>query len=210
MQASPICGIHTILYTGGNYPWKTLQLVKFTGFILFICFDIVECLFLGDWNVNGIAESFSCRAKAEEGDKNTFVFLAYWAKLNHFIHYSGVITLITILSGASLADSLGHVIAGWMGTKQHLGSWSFLSLAFLIPYSRSIFGELYPKRIAMWELERWVGSSNSSDCHFIRKLSALCLLSFLQHRPTWAASRWSLTMCGWKDDQRWNRVYADQ
>ena len=71
--------------------------------------------------------------KAEEGDKNTFVFLAYWSNRTIFYPlFRWGITLITILSGASLADSLGHVIAGWMGnTKTALATGSFLSLAFL-------------------------------------------------------------------------------
>ena len=89
--------------------------------------------------------------KAEEGEKkNTFVFLAYWS--NQTISYPLFrwgSPLITILSGASLADSLGHVIAGWMGnTKTAHATGSFLSLAFLT-YISIVFGELYPKRIAM-------------------------------------------------------------
>lgn len=66
--------------------------------------------------------------KAEEGRcKNTFVFLAFWNSPTIFIHYSGGITLITILSGASLADSLN--IAGWMGNTRLL-KLEALSLAF--------------------------------------------------------------------------------
>ena len=57
--------------------------------------------------------------------------------------------MITILSGASLADNLGKVIASWMGnTETARAIASFLSLAFLT-YISIVFGELYPKRIAM-------------------------------------------------------------
>ena len=58
------------------------------------------------------------------------------------------ITLITILSGAKLADSLGQLIASWMGNSETAHAIaSFLSLAFLTYFNR--FGELYPKRIAL-------------------------------------------------------------
>ena len=88
--------------------------------------------------------------KAEEGDKKYIRLLRVLEQPNHFLSTIQVgITLITILSGASLADSLGHVIAGWMGnTKTALAAGSFLSLAFLT-YISIVFGELYPKRIAM-------------------------------------------------------------
>ena len=88
--------------------------------------------------------------KAEEGDKKYIRLLRVLEQPNHFLSTIQVgITLITILSGASLADSLGHVIAGWMGnTKTALATGSFLSLAFLT-YISIVFGELYPKRIAM-------------------------------------------------------------
>ena len=88
--------------------------------------------------------------KAAEGDKKYIRLLSVLEQPNHFLSTIQVgITLITILSGASLADSLGHVIAGWMGnTKTALAAGSFLSLAFLT-YISIVFGELYPKRIAM-------------------------------------------------------------
>ena len=88
--------------------------------------------------------------KAEEGDKKYIRLLSVLEQPNHFLSTIQVgITLITILSGASLADSLGHVIASWMGnTKTALATGSFLSLAFLT-YIEIVFGELYPKRIAM-------------------------------------------------------------
>ena len=88
--------------------------------------------------------------KAEEGDKRYIRLLSVLEQPNHFLSTIQVgITLITILSGASLADGLGHVIAGWMGnTKTAQAAGSFLSLAFLT-YISIVFGELYPKRIAM-------------------------------------------------------------
>lgn len=92
--------------------------------------------------------------KAEEGDKKYIRLLKVLENPNHFLSTIQVgITLITILSGASLADDLGKVIASWMGnTETARAIASFLSLAFLT-YISIVFGELYPKRIAI-ESER--------------------------------------------------------
>lgn len=88
--------------------------------------------------------------KAEEGDKRYIRLLKVLEKPNHFLSTIQVgITLITILSGARLADSLGELIASWMGNSETAYAVaSFLSLAFLT-YVSIVFGELYPKRIAL-------------------------------------------------------------
>ena len=88
--------------------------------------------------------------KAEEGDKRYIRLLKVLENPNHFLSTIQVgITLITILSGAKLADSLGELIASWMGNSETAYAVaSFLSLAFLT-YISIVFGELYPKRIAL-------------------------------------------------------------
>ena len=88
--------------------------------------------------------------KAEEGDKRYIRLLKVLENPNHFLSTIQVgITLITILSGAKLADSLGELIASWMGNSETAYAIaSFLSLAFLT-YISIVFGELYPKRIAL-------------------------------------------------------------
>lgn len=88
--------------------------------------------------------------KAEEGDKRYIRLLKILENPNHFLSTIQVgITLITILSGAKLADSLGELIASWMGNSETAYAVaSFLSLAFLT-YISIVFGELYPKRIAL-------------------------------------------------------------
>lgn len=71
--------------------------------------------------------------KAEEGDKRYVRLLKVLENPNHFLSTIQVgITLITILSGAKLADTLGQVIASWMGNGETTYAIaSFLSLAFL-------------------------------------------------------------------------------
>ena len=88
--------------------------------------------------------------KAAEGDKKYARLLQVLENPNNFLSTIQVgITLINILSGASLADSLGQVIAKALGGGQtaHAAA-SFISLA-LLTYISIVFGELYPKRIAL-------------------------------------------------------------
>ncbi|WP_164683634.1 hemolysin family protein [Streptococcus hyointestinalis] len=88
--------------------------------------------------------------KAEEGDKKYQRLLKVLDNPNNFLSTIQVgITFISLLSGASLSASLGEVIAGWFGGY----AWaktagSVLSLVFLT-YVSIVFGELYPKRIAL-------------------------------------------------------------
>lgn len=88
--------------------------------------------------------------KAEEGEKKFVRLLKVLEEPNHFLSTIQVgITLITLLSGASLADALGEQIASWLGysaTSKTIGS--VLAMLFLT-YISIVLGELYPKRIAM-------------------------------------------------------------
>ncbi|WP_424554939.1 hemolysin family protein [Streptococcus agalactiae] len=88
--------------------------------------------------------------KAEEGDKRYQRLLNVLENPNNFLSTIQVgITFISLLQGASLSASLGHVIAGWLGnsaTARTAGS--IIALIFLT-YVSIVLGELYPKRIAM-------------------------------------------------------------
>ena len=57
--------------------------------------------------------------KAEEGDRRYIRLLKVLENPNHFLSTIQVgITLITILSGASLAETLGREIASWLGNSE--------------------------------------------------------------------------------------------
>ncbi|MBJ8349734.1 hemolysin family protein [Streptococcus zalophi] len=88
--------------------------------------------------------------KAAEGDHKYMRLLKVLENPNNFLSTIQVgITLLTLLSGAKLADSLGKVIASWFGdspSAETIGG--IISLAFLT-YISIVLGELYPKRIAM-------------------------------------------------------------
>ncbi|HGC9143072.1 TPA: hemolysin family protein [Streptococcus agalactiae] len=88
--------------------------------------------------------------KAEEGDTRYRRLLDVLENPNNFLSTIQVgITFISLLQGASLSASLGHVISGWLGnsaTARTAGS--IIALIFLT-YVSIVLGELYPKRIAM-------------------------------------------------------------
>ncbi|HGC8461627.1 TPA: hemolysin family protein [Streptococcus agalactiae] len=88
--------------------------------------------------------------KAEEGDRRYRRLLDVLENPNNFLSTIQVgITFISLLQGASLSASLGHVISGWLGnsaTARTAGS--IIALIFLT-YVSIVLGELYPKRIAM-------------------------------------------------------------
>lgn len=88
--------------------------------------------------------------KAAEGEKRYNRLIQVLENPNNFLSTIQVgITFISILSGASLANDLGAVLAQWLGnstTAQTAGYW--LALAMLT-FVSIVLGELYPKRIAM-------------------------------------------------------------
>ncbi|MBP2623385.1 hemolysin family protein [Streptococcus oricebi] len=88
--------------------------------------------------------------KAEEGDSKYLRLLKILENPNNFLSTIQVgITLINILSGASFADTLGRKIASLLGNSETAHALaSFLALA-LLTYISIVFGELYPKRIAL-------------------------------------------------------------
>lgn len=117
--------------------------------------------------------------KAEEGDAKYIRLLKVLENPNNFLSTIQVgITLINILSGASLADSLGREIATWMGNSETARAVaSFLALA-LLTYISIVLGELYPKRIAM----------NLKDSLAVRTAPVIILLGKIVSPFVWLLS----------------------
>ena len=128
MQALIFCGIiYNIIY------WRKVSMEDpgsqeiLLEFILLIVLTLLNAFFSAtEMSMVSLNRSRVVQ-KAEEGDKKYIRLLSVLEQPNHFLSTIQVgITLITILSGASLADSLGHVIAGWMGnTKTAIAAGSF-------------------------------------------------------------------------------------
>lgn len=117
--------------------------------------------------------------KAEEGDVKYIRLLQVLENPNNFLSTIQVgITLITILSGASLADTLGTELARFMGNSETArAAASLLSLAILT-YISIVFGELYPKRIAL----------NLKDALAIRTAPVIILLGKVVSPFVWLLS----------------------
>lgn len=88
--------------------------------------------------------------KAEEGDKKSQKLLEILKNPNNFLSTIQVgITLVNILSGASLADSLSAKLAPVLGGTAAAKSIASVIILALLTYVSIVFGELYPKRIAL-------------------------------------------------------------
>ncbi|WP_071131192.1 hemolysin family protein [Enterococcus timonensis] len=92
--------------------------------------------------------------KAGEGDKKSLRLLGILRDPNNFLSTIQVgITLINILSGASLADSLSNRLASALGNSAVAKNVSSIIILALLTYVSIVFGELYPKRIALNKAE---------------------------------------------------------
>ena len=88
--------------------------------------------------------------KAEEGDKKFIRLLKVLENPNNFLSTIQVgITFISLLQGASLSASLGAVIATWFGHAAWAKTAGSMISLVVLTYISIVFGELYPKRIAM-------------------------------------------------------------
>lgn len=88
--------------------------------------------------------------KAEDGDKKAKKILKILENPTNFLSTIQVgITLVNILSGASLADSLAARLAPYIGTSTAARSMATFIVLAILTYVSIVFGELYPKRIAM-------------------------------------------------------------
>ncbi|MBV7389889.1 hemolysin family protein [Enterococcus alishanensis] len=92
--------------------------------------------------------------KAEEGNKKSQKLLQIIRDPNNFLSTIQVgITLVNILSGASLAESLTRSLTPVLGGTTVARTVSYVIVMVFLTYVSIVFGELYPKRIAMTKTE---------------------------------------------------------
>ncbi|WP_301357263.1 hemolysin family protein [Enterococcus spodopteracolus] len=88
--------------------------------------------------------------KAEEGDVKSKKLLKILQNPNNFLSTIQVgITLVNILSGASLANTLSVRLAPLLGGGAAARSIANIIVLAILTYVSIVFGELYPKRIAL-------------------------------------------------------------
>jgi putative hemolysin len=96
----------------------------------------------------------------EEGDVKAQKILAILQNPSNLLSAIQVgITLINILAGASLADNLARQIAPLFGSGQMARTISSVIALAFITYFSIVFGELYPKRLALTINEKMAGLS---------------------------------------------------
>lgn len=105
--------------------------------------------------------------KADEGDVKSQKLLGILRDPNNFLSTIQVgITLINILSGASLAENLSSRLAIALGNSAVAKNVSNILILALLTYVSIVFGELYPKRIALNKAEE-VANFSSGIVKFI-------------------------------------------
>lgn len=88
--------------------------------------------------------------KSEEGDKKATKLLRLVNDSSNFLSTIQVgITLLTIISGASIANSFARELAPIFGDVIWAKQASQVIVLILLTYISIVFGELYPKRIAL-------------------------------------------------------------
>lgn len=88
--------------------------------------------------------------KAEEGDAKAKKLLKILRDPTNFLSTIQVgITLVNILAGASLADTLASKLAPILGGGTAAKNIASVIILTMLTYVSIVFGELYPKRIAM-------------------------------------------------------------
>lgn len=88
--------------------------------------------------------------KAAEGDKKFIRLLAVLENPNNFLSTIQVgITIISLLTGASLTDTLANQFIAWFGGGETMKLVAQILALGLLTYIAIVFGELYPKRIAL-------------------------------------------------------------
>jgi len=92
--------------------------------------------------------------QADEGDKKAQKLLHTLKDPTNFLSTIQVgITLVNILSGASLASQLAQRLSPYLGGGAAATSIANILMVILLTYISIVFGELYPKRIAMSKTE---------------------------------------------------------
>lgn len=88
--------------------------------------------------------------KAEDGERKYVRLLKVLEKPDNFLSTIQVgITIISLLTGASLTDTLATQFVTWFGGGQSVKLIAQVAALALLTYISIVFGELYPKRIAL-------------------------------------------------------------
>ncbi|GAX48262.1 hemolysin family protein [Pseudolactococcus reticulitermitis] len=116
---------------------------------LLVVLTILNALFAGAEMALVSTSRARVEQRAEEGDKKYQQLLGILNQPSNFLSTIQIgITLINILSGASLADTLASKLAPVLGGTATAKNLATIIILAILTYVSIVFGELYPKRIA--------------------------------------------------------------
>ncbi|MDN5983976.1 MAG: hemolysin family protein, partial [Lactococcus sp.] len=143
---------------------------------LLIVLTIINALFSGAEMALVSTSRSRVEQRAEEGDKKYQKLLAILNQPSNFLSTIQIgITLINILSGASLADSLATRLAPVLGGTPTAKTLASVIILAILTYISIVFGELYPKRIAQ----------NLKEKYALAAVGPLNVLGHLMHPFVW-------------------------
>jgi len=127
--------------------------------ILLIILTLINAFFAGAEMALASLNRSRVEQKAEQGDKKAKKLLAILSKPNNFLSTVQIgITVINLLAGASLSEAIAHNLSVLMATFMD-GALAYKIAAVLsfiiLTYVAIVFGELYPKRIALNNSEKF-------------------------------------------------------
>ena len=128
--------------------------------VLLIVLTIVNALFSGAEMALVSTSRARVEQRAAEGDKKYQQLLGILNQPSNFLSTIQIgITLINILSGASLADTLASKLAPVLGGTPAAKNLASVIILAILTYVSIVFGELYPKRIAQNLKEKYALAS---------------------------------------------------
>ncbi|MCJ1976795.1 hemolysin family protein [Lactococcus paracarnosus] len=143
---------------------------------LLIVLTIINALFSGAEMALVSTSRSRVEQRAEEGDKKYQKLLTILNQPSNFLSTIQIgITLINILSGASLADSLATRLAPVLGGTPTAKTLASVIILAILTYISIVFGELYPKRIAQ----------NLKEKYALAAVGPLNVLGHLMHPFVW-------------------------
>ena len=127
--------------------------------ILLVILTLINAFFAGAEMAFASLNRSRATQKAEQGDKKAIRLLAILSQPNNFLSTIQVgITIINLIAGAFLSDAIAQKLAVWVRAfvEPVLAYRIAAVLSFIIlTYISIVFGELYPKRIALNNSEKF-------------------------------------------------------
>ena len=129
--------------------------------ILLVILTLINAFFAGAEMALASLNRSRATQKAEQGDKKAIRLLAILSEPNNFLSTIQIgITVINLIAGASLSDAIAQKLSMLMSAFiEPVISYRIAAvLSFIIlTYVSIVFGELYPKRVALNNAEKFAG-----------------------------------------------------